>query len=413
MKITEVTPILCQGGMRTWTFVRVRTDGGVTGWGDATEWARARGHAAIIEDLSPLVVGQSPFDIEKLWQTLWTASYVGGKDLNLAITGIETALWDVVGKALNAPVYNLLGGRCRDRVRLYYDYCDSFGGRYVDGGRWQEGDESPEGVAAQARLIKRQGYTALKTHPVGLAPRPAVTRSASPKAVSDTVARVTAIREAVGDDVDICVDLGNRLDLPSSMAMAKALEPYRLMFLEDPIRQDESPRSYKRLCESTSTPIATGENLYTVWEFREYLDAGALDSVLVDVCHAGVLQAKKIAALAEAHHLPVAPHNPNSPLSTVISGHLCANIPNFLALEIFAADREPPWRDRVMSPPLGSLIADGHLALPSGPGWGVEIDEAELAKHPYEEAWYSRAMRETERGAGAAPAAATENPTRS
>jgi galactonate dehydratase len=378
--------------MRTWTFVKVSTDEGIVGWGDATEWARAQGHAKIVEDLSPLVVGQSPFDIEKLWQQMWVASYVGGKDLSLAMTGIETALWDIVGKALNTPVYNLLGGRCRERVRLYYDYCDSFGGRYVDGDRWEEGDDSPEAVAKQARLIKQQGYTALKTHPVGLAARPAVTRSASLSAINDTVARVRAIRHAVGDDVDICVDVGNRLDLPSSIAMAKAMEPYHLLFLEDPIRQDESPGSYRRLCDSTSTPIGTGENLYTVWEFRNYLEIGALDAVLMDVCHAGILQAKKIAGLAEAYHLPVAPHNPNSPLSTVISSHLCANIPNFLALEIFAADREPPWRDVVVTPALSSLISDGHLVPPTGPGWGVEIDEEELAKHPYREAWYSRAM---------------------
>ena len=132
------------------------------------------------------------------------------------------------------------------------------------------------------------------------------------------------------------------------MALAKALEPYRLMFLEDPIRQDESPGSYKRLVDATSTPIGTGENLYTVWDFRNYLEIGALDVVLPDVCHAGILQGKKIAALAEAYHLPVAPHNPNSPLSTIISGHFCANIPNFLALEFFPSEREVPWADRVM-----------------------------------------------------------------
>jgi len=393
MKITEVKPILCQGGIKTWTFVKVSTDEGITGWGDATEWVRAQAHAKIIEeDLSPLVVGENPFDIEKLWQKMWVASYVGGKDLNVAMTGIETALWDIVGKALNTPVYNLLGGKCYDRVRLYYDYCDSYGGGFLGSNRWEEGDESLEAIAKQARFIKQQGYTALKMHPVGLATRPAITRTVSLKAISDTVDRVKTIREAVGDDVDIIMDVNGRLDLPSSMALAKALEPYRLLFLEDPIRQDESPRSYKRLCESTSTPIGTGENMYTVWEFRDYLEIGALDAVLIDVCHTGILQAKKIAALAEAYHLPVAPHNPNSPLSTIISGQLCANIPNFLALELYSADREPPWRDAVMSPPLTSMISNGHLQLPAGPGWGVEINEAELARHPYQEVWYARVV---------------------
>ena len=165
-----------------------------------------------------------------------------------------------------------------------------------------------------------------------------------------------------------------------------------MMFMEDPIRQDESPGSYKRLAESTSTPIGTGENLYTIWDFRNYLEIGALDLVLPDICHAGILQGRKIAALAESFHLPLAPHNPNSPLSTIISGHLVSSIPNFLALELIGLEADVPWVDSVMSPKLSSLVKDGHLELPSGPGWGVEINEEEVAKHPYEEVWYRRVM---------------------
>ena len=135
MKITRVKPVLCDGGMRTWTFVKVSTDEGITGWGDATEWVRAVGHATVIEeDLSPLVVGESPFDIEKLWQKMWVASYVGGKDLSVAMTGIETALWDIVGKALHTPVYNLLGGKCHERVRLYHTAGDAYGGGHREDG---------------------------------------------------------------------------------------------------------------------------------------------------------------------------------------------------------------------------------------------------------------------------------------
>ena len=389
MKITKVETLLCNGGYRTWTLVKVTTDEGLIGWGDATEWVRAQAHKKVIEeDLSPLVIGENPFDIEKLWQKMWIASYVGGKDLSVAMTGIETALWDIVGKALNTPVYNLLGGRCFDRLKLYFDFCNSFGEGFHGKSSWQEGDSTLEGVAKQAAYIKEQKFTALKMHPVGLAPRPAITRIASLKAISDTIEKVRVIRDVVGDDVDICMDINNRLDLPSSIALAKGLEPYRLLFLEDPIRQDELPGSYRRLVESTSTPIGTGENLYNVWDFRNYLEIGALDVVLFDVCHTGILQAKKIAALAEAYHLPIVPHNPNSPLSTIISGHLCANIPNFQALEYIPAEREPAWRDTIMSPPLESLIQDGHLELPDGPGWGVEINEDEIEKHPYEELWY-------------------------
>jgi galactonate dehydratase len=354
---------------------------------------RARGHATIIEeDLAPLILGENPFEIEKLWQRMWVASYVGGKDLNVAMTGIETALWDIVGKALGAPVYNLLGGKCYDRLRLYYDFCDSYGAGLRDGVR-VDGDSSLAGVAKQARLIREQKFSALKAHPVGFPARPAITRSVGLPAIQATVEKIKAIRDAVGDEVDICLDVHNTLDLPSSMALAKALEPYHLLFLEDPIRQDESPGSYKRLADSTSTPIGTGENLYTVWEFRDYCEIGALDVVLPDFCHTGVLQGKKIAGLAEAYHLPLVPHNPNSPLSTIISAHVCATLPNFLALEYIGDPLEPEWRDTVMTPPLGSLVTDGHLALPTGPGWGVEIHEDEIAKHPYEEVWYRVKMR--------------------
>jgi galactonate dehydratase len=224
---------------------------------------------------------------------------------------------------------------------------------------------------------------------VGLAPRPAITRTLSLKAIDDTVDKVRVIRETVGDDVDICMDINNTLDLPSSLSLAKALEPYRLMFFEDPIRQDESPVTYQRLAAATKTPVGTGENLYTQWSFRNFLEVGGIDVALPDICHTGILQGKKIAALAETFHVPVAPHNPNSPLSTIISGHLCSSIPNFLALEYYLEEREAPWTDRVMDPPVSSLVKDGHLTLPDGPGWGVEINEKEIAKHPHKEVWYT------------------------
>jgi galactonate dehydratase len=388
VKITEVKPILCQGGIRTWTFVKVSTDEGIVGWGDASEWLRPEAHCTVIEkDLAPLLIGKSPFDIEKHWQTMWTAAYCGGKDLSVAMTGVETALWDVVGKALNTPVYNLLGGRCWDRIRLYYDNCDAYGPGFGGGYTWREGDTSPAGIAKQAENIMEQGFDALKLHPVGLPVRPSSSRTASLQAIGDTAAKVRTVREVVGDKVDIAIDINNRLDLPSAMALAKALEPYNMMFFEDPVRQDESAGSYRRLVDSTSTPVGTGENMYTVWDFRNYLEIGALDLVLPDVCHVGITQAKKICALAEAFHLPVAPHNPNSPLSTIISSHLCSSIPNFLALEYMSWEMEPPWRDDVMKPGLESLIKDGHLTLPDGPGWGIEMDEKEIAKHPHFETW--------------------------
>jgi galactonate dehydratase len=406
VKVTEVKTLVCQGGVRNWTFVKISTDEGITGWGDATEWVRVDSHVAAINDLSRLVIGQDPRNIEMLWQTMWRASYTGGKDCSVAIAGIESALWDIVGKYYEAPVYNLLGGKVWDKVRLYYDTCDAFGAGYSGTEKWKDGDSSLEGVARQAKFIKDQGFTALKMHTVGLPPRkrvtgyplvyPEVSRTASLSAIDRTVKKVETIRGVVGDEVDIACDVNNRLDLPSSMALAKALEPYRLLFLEDPIRQEESAQSYRRLADFTSTPIGTGENLYTCWEFRDFLEIGGLDILLPDICHTGVLQAKKIAALGEAFHVPLCPHNPNSPLSTIISGHVACTIPNFVALEYYSEELEPPWRDKIMKPPL--KVDNGYLTVPSEPGWGVELDEEEIARHPYKETWYTDIVAATSPG---------------
>jgi galactonate dehydratase len=388
MKITEIKPILCQGGIKTWTFVKITTDEGIIGWGDATEWVRVKGHVAAIEDLTPLVIGEDPFNIEKIWQKLYVASYVTGKDCSVGITGIETALWDIVGKALNTPVYNLLGGKCNEKVKLYYDYCDSFQTGFLGGTVWKEGDKSIEGIQKQAQKILEKKFQALKMHPLDLAVRPSATRIASYKSMISTAEKVKAIREVVGDNIDILIDINNRLDIPSTIRLTKYLEPYDVLFIEDPIRQEESPESYSRLRKKVKVPIGTGENLYTVWSFRNYLEMDALDYVLLDVCHCGILQAKKIAALAEAFHIPLYPHNPNSPLSTIISGHLMASIPNAGALEYFSRDLEPPWRDSVISSPL--MIKDGFLYISDKPGWGVDVIEEETSKHPYkEEAWYT------------------------
>ena len=387
MKITEVKPILCQGGKKTWTFVKITTDQGIIGWGDATEYVRVKGHVAVIEDLTPLVIDENPFNIEKIWQKLYVASYVSGKDCSLAITGIETALWDIVGKALNTPVYNLLGGKCNEKIKLYYDYCDAFQAGFLGGKIWKEGDKSIGGIKKQAQKILEEKFKALKMHTLDLPVRPSTSRIASYKSMIKTAEKVKAIRDVVGENIDILIDINNRLDIPSTIRLTRYLEPYDVLFIEDPIRQDESPESYSRLRKKAKVPIGTGENLYNIWSFRNYLEKDALDSVLLDVCQCGILQAKKIASLAEAYHIPLYPHNPNSPLSTIISGHLMASIPNAGALEYTSRDFEPPWLDSIITTPL--LIKDGFLHLSDKPGWGVDIIEEETLKHPYKEVWYS------------------------
>jgi len=384
LKIKKVEPILCQGGCRNWVFVKVTTDEGVTGWGDGTDWFGEPTIANFIEHLAPEVVGEDAFNIERLWQKMYSAAYTTGRIVNCAITAIETALWDIVGKALETPVYNLLGGRCRERVLVYYDYCDAYGAKGYDYvSFYQSGDRSLEGIAKQAKKIKDAGYKALKCHAVFPLTCRRMNRSVEDEIVRGTAEKIRTIRETVGTGVDILLDVHNYLDIPHAVKMARALEPYDILFFEDPIRQEESPMSYKMLRNSTRTPIATGENLYNVWGFRNYLEIQAIDFALPDICHCGGLtQAKKIAAIAEAYHIPLCPHNCNSPLSTIISAHACASIPNFLYLELFSEDYEPPWRDKVISPPL--KVEDGRLILPDKPGYGVELNEQEITKHPYD-----------------------------
>jgi galactonate dehydratase len=385
MKIMEVKPILCD---QFYTFCKVTIDEGIVGWGDGTEWATPKGVESAIKDFGNFLIGEDPRNIERLWQLAWRSAYTGGKDLSCALAAISSALIDVVGKIYDIPAIELIGGKVWNKVRLY-THCDR---------------PTVEETLQFAEELKHEGWTACKCHPVGLPSRykdpewangsldwPEISRTASLRAVKQTAKHVEALRETVGEDIELGIDVNNRLDVPSSIRLAKALEPLNLLFMEDPIcHHENSVSSYRRLTESTSTPIACGENIYTIWDFRSYLESRAIDLLLPDVCHTGVLQAKKIAALGEAYHVPICPHNPNSVLSAIISANLVASVPNFVALEFIRGFALPdkdttvkPWVDKIMRPSLSRLVKDGYLELPEGPGWGVDIDEKELAKHPY------------------------------
>jgi len=373
MKITEVKPLLCQGGIRNWVFVKVYTDEGVTGIGDGTDWPGERIIATAIEEIGPYVVGEDPLNIEKLWYKMYSGMYSGGKIINCAISAIDNALWDIAGKVAGLPVYKLLGGQCFEKIRLY-THCDA----------WEERD-ALDVVARKSEEFAKQGFTGMKTHPstTGSWARGLVrlNRSIDSETIRHTAAKIKAMREAVGEDVDIAIDVNNLLDVPSAIKLARALEPFDLMFYEDPVRQDEGAEDMRRVKEATTTPIATGENLYNIWSFRQFLEKNAIDVATLDIAHCGgMTQAKKIVALANAYHVPVAPHSPNSPLSTIIGAHLCASTLNFKILEILWPD--VPWVNDVLSQPL--QIKDGYLELPEGPGWGVELVEPEIVKHPYE-----------------------------
>ena len=357
MKITQVETHAAPLTGRDSLIVRVHTDEGLVGLGEAYPVGPNEAVAATIRDFQSWIAGRDPRDVNGIWYHLYAHSrFPGGSVVNAAISGIEHALWDIAGKAAGVPVYRLLGGKCRDRIRVY----QSCGGA------------TPEAIAAHARqLVDQYGYTALKMSPQppnsSELPWAAVVRGAAE--------RLAAVREAVGPDVDIGLDPHARIFEPMrALEMAAAVQPYRPFFFEEPLRP-ENIDALAWLAQKSDVPIATGEMLYTSFGFRELLAKQAATIIQPDICICGGLsEMKKIAALAEAHYVSVAPHNPLGPLATAINVHFAATTHNFLILE-YHADDESPRRDVLHNP---MQLRDGYLELPDGPGWGVELNEAAL-----------------------------------
>jgi len=362
MKITKIDTFFAHLDHRNLIYVKVHTDEGIHGIGEAYSVGPDNATAMAIHDFEKWLVGQDPNRIEHLWALMYQGSrFPGGSVINSAISGIEHALWDIKGKALGVPVYQLLGGHCRDRIRVY---------------------QSPRGSSAEAladdavRLIEKYHYTAVKIGPHGpgsdALPQNAVIRQAA--------ARIEAVRKAVGEDIDIAVDPHAKIFEPNrALAMAEAIRPFRPLFFEEPLRP-ENVDALAKLAAQTDVPIATGEMLYTKFQFRELLIKQAVDVIQPDICCAGgILECKKIAGMAEAFYVTVAPHNPMGPIATAVNVHLAAAIPNFLILE-YHPDDEGPRRELVDEP---MRLKDGYLELPTRPGLGIELNEDALPKYPY------------------------------
>jgi galactonate dehydratase len=362
MKITGIETFLVHPDHRNLVFARVQTDEGVYGIGEAYSAGPDDATVAVIKDFETWLVGRDPRDVEFLWQLMYNGSrFPGGVITNAAISGIEHALWDIKGKALGVPVYELLGGKCRERVRVY----QSPGGR------------TPEEMAERALgLIERYGYGALK-----IGPHPPGSESASWSAtVRGAAGRMEALRRAVGEDVDIGVDPHAKIFEPvRALQMAQALKPYNPFFFEEPLRP-ENIDALAELRRQVDVPVATGEMLYTKFEFRDLLVRGAADIVQPDICCAGgLLEQKKIAAMAEAFYVTVAPHNPMGPVATAVNVHFAASTPNFLILE-YTPDDRPPRRDLVDEP---IQLKDGYLELPTRPGLGIDLNVDAFERYPF------------------------------
>lgn len=361
LEITDVRAMLAGIGNRNLCFVKVSTRQGISGWGEAYSVGPDEATVATVKDFKDWLVGKDPRHVEYLWATMYNFTrFPPGAVINAAISGIEHALWDIAGKAAGLPVYMLLGGRCRDRIRVYQGV----------------GGATPKELAAAAqRAIARHGYTALK-----MAPHPPRAQSMPPNAVARAAAaRAAAVREAVGPDLDLAFDShAIHFEPARALDIARAIEPAHPFFLEEPIRM-ENMDALAALKHKVRIPIATGECLYTKYDFRGILEKQAADIVQPDICLAGgILELKKIAAMAEAHYVVVAPHNPMGPLATMVNVHFAASTPNFLILE-YTPDDAAPRRDLVDDP---LVVKDGYLPIPDKPGWGYEINEEAFRKYP-------------------------------
>ncbi|MCW5852894.1 MAG: galactonate dehydratase [Anaerolineae bacterium] len=368
MKITRVSTLIVNANIRNWIFVKVETDqAGLWGWGEATlEW-KTRSVVGAVEDFARLLVGEDPLRIEHLYQTMLRQPFwkVGVEGMT-AISGIEQALWDIKGKALGVPVYELLGGRVRDRVRLY---------NHLGGGdaRSMYASVEPAEFAERALQVQAMGYTAVKFLPVPRTEPVEGTRS-----VRYAERLVRAVREAVGPDMDLMVDLHARCWPAMAIQYCQAFEPYGLFFFEEPC-PTEDIEATAQVTAVSRIPIATGERLVGRHQFRDLLQARACHIIQPDLSHCGGLwEARKIAAMAETYSIAVAPHNPNGPIATAAAVHFALATPNWVIQEAISSD--VPWRGEVLDE--GLTFDAGAILPPPRPGLGVEVNEAVAARYP-------------------------------
>ena len=361
LKITDIRTAEIRGhGYQV--HVRIHTDQGIYGHGEATD--SAQGAVPLIRSFRRMLVGQDPLNVEALWERIRTmgifAGAQGGQYVT-ALTAVEIALWDLAGKAVGLPVYQLLGGKVRDRIRVY---CDS-------------ANHHPDDPQAKAKLkeIESMGFTALKID-IDEAGDPArydrVNWTASNGEIDRMVKEVAFVRESVDRKVDLAVDMHGRYDATTGKRVAIELEPFRLLWLEEPVPA-ENVDVMRDVRESTKTPICAGENLFLRHGFRELLEKRAVDIIMPDIQKCGgLLEARKIADMAHTYYTPFAPHCVVSPIGTMASCHVCAAVPNFLVLEWHWISRLKLWKEFVKE---GEIIERGFITVPDRPGFGVEMNE--------------------------------------
>lgn len=376
MKITSIETLVCHARMRNWIFVKVITDQpGLWGWGEATlEW-HTRSVVGAIEDISQLLIGEDPRRIEHLWQMMYRQHFWHGNNIvrGTALSGIDIALWDILGKIHNTPCHELWGGKVRDHIRLY---CHLGGGKMEDFYQTNVNDCKRFGELATQAVS--EGFTAFKSMAV---PETMPLEGLQPIRYAEEC--VKAMRNAVGDNIDIMVDCHARPSPRMGLQFAKALEPYGLYFFEEPC-WPEAMEDIASIQRAVKTPIATGERLTGIHAFRELLEKRAVSVIQPDITHCGGLsEVKRIAALAEAYKVAMAPHNPQGPVSTAASIEFGFSTPSYIICE--NVHNDVPWRKDVVNEGY-TVEKKGRLVFPNKqPGIGIDINEKEVKKHPFQQ----------------------------
>ncbi len=363
MKIVGFETLMANAGLRNYLFIRLTTDTGLTGVGEATlEWQEKTVQTLAHEWVEGRVIGRDPFDIERVVGGMIRDQYQGGSTVLTAISGVEIAMWDLVGKACGQPVYRLLGGRCHDVIPAYAN-------------GWYGGARTPGEYAERARQAVSVGYRALKFDPFGTA-----WKDMAPNEADLAVDIIAAVREAVGPKVGLMIEFHGRLSAGSAIEMIRRIETFQPAWCEEPV----VPESLDLLAEvkrSVRSPVAAGERLYTLADFARLTSLRAADVIQMDLAHCGgILMAKKVAALAAVNDLRVAPHCSIGPVALAACLHFDMSTPNFFIQEAFG-DFDVPWRNQLVRG--WNPVSRGTFAVPEKPGLGIELDDETIAAHPY------------------------------
>jgi len=365
MKITRFETFMANAGLRNYLFIRLHTDTGLTGNGEASlEWQEKTVQTLCHEWVEGRVLGRDPFDVERVVGDMIRDQYQGGSTVMTAISGTEIALWDIIGKACNQPVYKLIGGRYHHTLPAYAN-------------GWYGGANTPQEYAERAKDAAAMGYRALKFDPFGTA-----WKDMLPDDADAAVDRVAAVRDAVGPKVGLMIEFHGRLSVGSAIDMMRRLERFNPTWCEEPV----APESLDLLMEvkrQARSPIAAGERLYTIQDFYRLTALRACDVVQMDVAHCGgITVSKKIAAMAAAQDMRFAPHCSIGPVALAAALHVDISSPNFYIQEAFG-EFDVPWRNSLVSG--WNPLRSGVFVLPDAPGLGLEIDEDEIARHPYQQ----------------------------